>query len=83
MKTELLNALHQARAFYHDFVAGLTEAERQETGTLALWNAKDMLAHITFWNENWLRQLEAAERSEPQPDFTNFNEQNDVQSVVA
>lgn len=82
MKTELLTALHQAQALQQDFVASLTDAEQQEVGTLAHWNAKDTLAHITFWDENLLRRLEAAEHNEPQPDFTDFNEQNDAQYML-
>ncbi len=82
MKAQLLNALHQAQALHHDFVASLTDAERHEAGTLELWNAKDTLAHITFWDENLLRRLEAAERNEPQPNFDNFNEQNDEQYAL-
>ena len=53
----LLELLHQAYAEEHKFVAGLSDAERAETGTRERWSAKDLLAHISYWRDRLRHNL--------------------------
>jgi tetratricopeptide (TPR) repeat protein len=85
MKEQLLTALRAAAPFYAQFSAALSPTEQAATGTLAHWSAKDTLAHITFWNDNFRQQISdfAADQtlmnfpSESHPDELNaFNDAN-------
>ncbi len=77
IKPQLLDLLNRARADEAAFVASLTDAERNATGALDHWSAKDLVAHITFWRAMMLKRLLAAQRGETPPSLDNFLELND------
>jgi hypothetical protein len=46
----LLRLIDYSRCHERALVAGLSEAERAETGTAEDWSAKDLIAHLTSWH---------------------------------
>ncbi len=79
LKARLRSLLDLARERQLAQVAGLSPSERDATGTLERWTAKDHLAHTIFWKEYMSERLAAAERGETPvliPDFQPINEAN-------
>jgi tetratricopeptide (TPR) repeat protein len=79
LKARLRSLLDLARERQLAQVAGLSASERDATGTLERWTAKDHLAHTIFWKEYMSERLAAAERGETPvliPDFQPVNEAN-------
>jgi tetratricopeptide (TPR) repeat protein len=64
VKATLLDLLRLARAAEEALVAGLTDAERAEVGTLEHWSAKDVIAHLAAWKRQRAREYAAAARGE-------------------
>ena len=56
-KTQLLNKLEQAWAALRASYAGLTEAQLTEPGAAGDWSVKEILAHVTTWEEEALKYL--------------------------
>lgn len=73
----LLGLLERANAAQRAWIAGLGDAEQNTAGTAEEWSAKDILAHITFWEQVTCERLAAA-RSGAEPrdlgDFQPINE---------
>lgn len=60
------------------FIAQLTAAQRAAVGTPERWAAKDHIAHITAWQQDAVRLLNAGARGEtpaPSPEDAEFNPQ--------
>src|SRR5260221_9330599 len=79
LKARLRSLLDLARERQLAQVAGLSPSERDATGTLEHWTAKDHLAHTIFWKEYMSERLAATERGETPaliPDFQPVNEAN-------
>ncbi|HZC78322.1 MAG TPA: DinB family protein [Ktedonobacterales bacterium] len=79
LKARLRSLLDLARERQLAQVAGLPASERDATGTLERWTAKDHLAHTIFWKEYMSERLAAAERGETPvliPDYQPVNEAN-------
>jgi len=55
----------------------LPAAEREAIGTAERWVAKDVIAHISAWQERQGQRLEAALRDVPPPDFSGEQRLND------
>lgn len=56
-KTQLLNKLEQAWAALQASYAGLTDAQLTEPGVTGDWSVKEILAHVTTWEEEALKYL--------------------------
>jgi len=56
-KPALLNAIRYIATLEQAFIAGVSEADSQATGTLEQWSAKDLIAHNTAWKEDMARRL--------------------------
>jgi len=56
-KTQLLNKLEQAWAAFQASYAGLIDAQLTETGVTGDWSVKEILAHVTTWEEEALKYL--------------------------
>ncbi|HNP72770.1 MAG TPA: DinB family protein [Kouleothrix sp.] len=52
--------LARAYAVQQQWIAGLSDADRDTPGTAERWSVKDTLAHITFWQQASIERLEAA-----------------------
>jgi hypothetical protein len=54
---KLLNRLDTAWAAFKDSFAGLSDAQLMEPGVTGDWSVKDILAHVTTWEEEALKHL--------------------------
>ena len=52
MKNELAELLQKGFQAEKDFVAALSDEERNENGTLEHWTAKDSIAHNAYWRKH-------------------------------
>jgi tetratricopeptide (TPR) repeat protein len=76
-KPALIELLEEACAEEHAFWNGLSEAERAARGTPDHWSAKDVMAHVTVWNDRLAADLEAAARGVAPPErISDFDEAN-------
>ena len=64
-KPVLLDLLRQAQISQNTFMQELTPAERAAIGTPQLWAAKDHVAHMTFWRQRLVLNLQALLRQKP------------------
>jgi hypothetical protein len=76
LQETILKILAGGRAVEQRFVAGLSEAERVETGSLADWSAKDELAHMATWKLRRGGTFLAWMRGESLADYEEFDEIN-------
>ena len=53
----LLRRLDQAWQAFQESYAGLSEAEVLEPGVTGTWSVKDIIAHVTWWEEEALAHL--------------------------
>lgn len=56
-KQQLLKKLNKAWAEIRESYAGLSDAQMMEPGVTSNWSVKDILAHITTWEEEALKYL--------------------------
>jgi hypothetical protein len=56
-RRQLLNRLDRAWVALKESYAGLTESQLLESGVVEEWSVKDILAHITTWEEETLTHL--------------------------
>lgn len=65
-KDQVPNRLEKALATFHESYAGLSDPQLMETGVTGEWSVKDILAHVTTWEEealsDVLRQLDETHR---------------------
>jgi hypothetical protein len=53
----LLRRLEQRWSAFRESYAGLSEAEMTEPGVAGEWSVKDVIAHVTTWEEESLKHL--------------------------
>jgi uncharacterized protein (TIGR03083 family) len=53
----LLKQLDAAWSAFRDSYAGLSDEQLQEPGVVGDWSVKDLLAHVTIWEQEALRYL--------------------------
>jgi len=56
-KQQLLERLDRAWEDLKESYAGLSEHELTETGVMGDWSIKDIIAHVTWWEEETLKYL--------------------------
>jgi hypothetical protein len=56
-KQQLLHKLEKAWADFQEAHAGLTEAQMLEPGVTGDWSVRDLLAHVSWWEEEALKHL--------------------------
>jgi len=54
-KQQLLDRLDQAWTAFRESYAGLSENQLTEPGTLGDWSVKDIIAHVSTWEEEALK----------------------------
>lgn len=57
IKQRLLTQIQDAWSEFQDSYAGLSDAELLEPGVQGQWSVRDILAHVTTWEEEALRHL--------------------------
>jgi uncharacterized protein (TIGR03083 family) len=71
-KNELLRRMRTAHADLEGLLAGLTDEQLTREGAVGAWSVKDILAHLTWWEQDSLRGL----RGEPDEDILAGEEWN-------
>ncbi len=56
-RQQLLNRLDTAWVAFQESYAGLSSARLMEPGVAGDWSVKDIIAHVTWWEEEALRHL--------------------------
>src|SRR5947199_9644519 len=56
-KQQLLKQLEKAWTSINESYAGLTDSKMTEPGVMGNWSVKDILAHVTTWEEEALKYL--------------------------
>jgi phage shock protein E len=65
--TDILSLLHFSHQQERQFIDGLSDAERDATGTPDAWSAKDFLVNIMTWKQLQTQKLAMAVRGETPP----------------
>ena len=73
----LLALIDRAYAAQNEWIASLSDAERELVGTPERWSAKDMLAHVTFWQQVMIDRLNMVKRGETPTLFGDFQPVNE------
>jgi uncharacterized protein YecT (DUF1311 family) len=58
-KQQLLRRLDKAWVAFKDSYAGLSESDVLEPGVTQAWSVRDIIAHVTTWEEESLKHLPA------------------------
>src|SRR5579863_2713556 len=77
-KPVLLDLLRQAQISQNTFMQELPPSQRAALGTPALWAAKDHVAHMTFWRQRLVLNLQALLHQAPQPKPEDFEQLNPI-----
>ncbi len=64
LREKLQSLLQLANEEERTFITGLDNKERIETGKIDKWSAKDIIAHIVYWNEYIVSNILATLRNE-------------------
>jgi DinB superfamily len=64
VKSRLIEMLRRARADQEALLSSLSAEELGAAGTPERWSAKDLMAHIAFWEERMMQRLAARARGE-------------------
>src|SRR5437899_11422169 len=56
-RQQLLKRLDKAWCVFKDSYAGLSDADLLEPGVTGAWSVRDIIAHVTTWEEEALRHL--------------------------
>lgn len=63
-QSSLIDAVRTERARLDALLAGASEAQMTHPGVQDEWSVKDMVAHLTFWEQGMVDNLKRALRSE-------------------
>ena len=73
MKSEvLLSKIERAWAFFIESYAGLTSEQMLEPGVTDDWSIKDILAHVTWWEEETLKHLPTIMKGNQPPRYSDL-----------
>ncbi|MCC6457889.1 MAG: DinB family protein [Caldilineaceae bacterium] len=56
-KQQLLNRLDKAWTSFKESYAGLSDAQMQEPGVTGDWSVREIIAHVSVWEEEALKHL--------------------------
>jgi hypothetical protein len=56
-RSQLLKRLDRAWQAFQESYAGLSEAQLLEPGVMGDWSVRDIIAHVTWWEEEALKHL--------------------------
>ena len=69
-RQQLLKRLEKAWLEFAGSYAGLSESELQEPGVTGAWSVRDIIAHVTTWEEEALKHLPLVLRGEKPPKYS-------------
>ncbi len=70
-KSDLIDRIDIASQALVNLVSRIPETELEQPGVLGNWSVKDIFAHINFWQDILLRQIQSVLRNEPVPQHGN------------
>jgi hypothetical protein len=56
-RRQLLNKLDKAWTAFKESYTGLSDAQLTESGVIENWSVKDVIAHVSWWEEEALKHL--------------------------
>src|SRR5438445_336533 len=71
-KQQLLKQLEKAWAAIKESYAGLSDSQLTEPGVMGNWSVKDILAHVTTWEEEALKYLPLIITGEKPPRYIQY-----------
>jgi uncharacterized protein (TIGR03083 family) len=77
-KAELLGLIETEHARLEAILAPLSEAQMTEGSLASGWSVKDMLAHLTWWEQRMLQVVQAAARGERLPRLSREGEDEEA-----
>jgi tetratricopeptide (TPR) repeat protein len=77
IRDKVVALLKEARAAEHKFIEELDDAERALAGQPDRWASKDIISHMTFWQECQAHRMEAAISGKTPDSFDDFNQLNE------
>ncbi len=80
IKPRLVELVEEARATKQAFIAGLSDPERDEIASEGMWAARDVIAHVTFWEDHYALRLGTQLRGEAPP--PSLGEDDEVNAQV-
>jgi hypothetical protein len=69
-RQQLLNRLDRAWLAFAESCAGLSDQELLEPGVTGAWSVRDIIAHVTTWEEEALKHLPLILRGEKPPRYS-------------
>lgn len=69
-KQQLIDRLEKAWAALKDSYAGLSDAQMEQGGVTGDWSIKDILAHVTTWEEEALHHLPTVREGKRPPRYS-------------
>src|SRR5438132_14060048 len=69
-RTQLLKRLDTAWIAFKESYAGLSEAKILEPGVTKAWSVRDIIAHVTTWEEEALKHLPAIREGRRPPRYS-------------
>jgi hypothetical protein len=69
-RQQLLNKLDKAWIAFRDSYAGLAESRLLEPGVTGNWSVKDIIAHVSWWEEEALKHLPGILQGERPPRYS-------------
>src|SRR3989440_2463302 len=69
-KQQLLKRLDQAWAEFRESYAGLSDADLMRPGVTGTWSVRDIIAHVTWWEEEALTHLPLVLAGGPPPRYS-------------
>jgi hypothetical protein len=76
LKSRLAALLRQGHADERSFGDTLSQEERERTGTVDAWAAKEIIAHLAYWRERETERVQALARGEAPPPFEDYERMN-------
>lgn len=69
-RSQLINRVDSAWEVFRSSYAGLSDAEMTEPGVTGDWSVKDIIAHVTWWEEEALTHLPTILAGEKPPRYS-------------
>ena len=69
-RAELLTRLEKTWSFFHESYAGLSDLELTEPGVTGEWSVRDIVSHVTTWEQEALTHLPTILKGEKPPRYS-------------
>jgi hypothetical protein len=69
-RQQLLKKLYKAWTLFNESYAGLSDSQLTQPGVMGTWSLKDILAHVTTWEEETLKYLPVISQGDKPPRYS-------------